>query len=264
MKTKPWSLIILALLHVLAPIGNLFVNAFRSNRTLGQQWQYWFEILPKYFLLIYIVVPILAGIFIYVCRRWSYWAYLCCVGIIFISNIYAYWTLMQWQTLITLMLILSIDIVIVAYFIVPSVQSVYMNPRVRWWEALPRYNFNQEGFANGEKVTVKVLSQGGLFMTSSPSLKTDDKVECSWNFEGTNCKVSGIVIYQSNGGEHSGSGVRFEHTPETQKQMKLITEKLQERGMVVAERLPGPEDSFLAWFKKLLTSGEGLFPKLRG
>ncbi|MGZ3774570.1 MAG: PilZ domain-containing protein [Pseudobdellovibrionaceae bacterium] len=260
MKTKPWSLIVLALLHVLAPIGNLFLNAYRAGRTLEQQWYYWFLILPKYIATIYILVPILAGIFIFLCRRWSYWAYLACLAILFISNVYGYWTSMHWNTLIMLLLVLGIDLIVVAYFIVPSVQSVYMDPRMRWWEAAPRYNFRQEGTLNGEKLFIKNISQGGLLATFESNHNIGDKVLCVWNFEGVEHKFSGNIIYQN---PQLGYGIKFEHTPETQRHIKGLIDKLHARKAIVIERLPGPEDSFGVWLKKLLMSGEGLFPKVK-
>lgn len=260
MKTKPWTLVILALLHILAPFGNMFVNALRSGRTLPQQWHYWFEVLPKYLLVVYIGLPILAGIFIYVCRRWSYWAYLACIALIFVSNLYSYWTSMNWSTLVALVAVLVVDILIVAYFVVPSVQKIYFDPRMRWWEAAPRYNFNHEGTVNGQTALIKNLSQGGMFMTSGPQLNEGDKAEVAWNYENQECKVSGLAVYKG----PQGVGVRFDHSPESQKQTKQVITKLHQKGLIVVERLPGPEDSFATWCKKLFTKGEGLFPKVRG
>jgi hypothetical protein len=92
MKRKPWPLIIIALLHILAPFGNLVMNAMRAGRTLPDQWFYWSQILPKHLVFVYMVIPILAGIFILICRRWSYWAYLGCLAVVFISNVYSYTT----------------------------------------------------------------------------------------------------------------------------------------------------------------------------
>lgn len=263
MKTKPWSLIVLALLHVLAPVGNLLLNAFRAGRTIPAQLHYWFEVLPKSLLFIYVGVPILAGIFIYICRRWSYWAYLACLAVIFLSNLYSYWTSMNWSTLIALIVVLLVDLLIVAYFVVPSVQKVYFDPRMRWWEAAPRYNFNHEGFVNGAKAYLKNLSQGGMFMTSGPSLNENDQVEVAWEYEGQETKVRGIVLYRSPNKTAPGYGVRFEHTPETQRQVKHVIDSLHAKKLIVVERLPGPEDSFGTWLKKLFTKGEGLFPKFR-
>lgn len=263
MKRKPWSLIVLALLHVLAPVGNLILNAMRAGRTLPQQWHYWFDVLPKPLLFIYVGIPILAGIFIYLCRRWSYWAYLACIAIVFLSNLFSYWTSMNISTLVALIVVVVVDIIVVAYFVVPSVQKVYFDPRMRWWEAAPRYNFNHEGLVNGTKAFLKNLSQGGLFMTTGPALNEGDNVEVSWNFEGQETKVLGSVVYKSPRADAPGYGVRFSHTPESQRQVKTVIDKLHARHLIVVERLPGPEDSFGVWLKKLITKGEGLFPKTK-
>ncbi len=130
------------------------------------QVHYWFEIIPKHLLFVYVFVPIMAGVFIYICRRWSYWAYLGCLALIFLSNLYSFLTSMNLSTFLALVIVLLADLVVVAYFVVPSVQKVYFDPRMRWWEAAPRYNFDTEGFVNGQRAFIKNLSQGGLFMTS--------------------------------------------------------------------------------------------------
>jgi DNA-binding MarR family transcriptional regulator len=44
--------------------------------------------------------------------------------------------------------------------------------------------------------------------------------------------------------------------------MKRLMNRLNKKGLIVRERLPGPEDSFIAWFKKLLHNKENLFPKV--
>lgn len=260
MKTKPWSLLVLAILHLISPLGSLVLNALKSGRTLTQQWQYWFEIVPLSFLLIYTVVPMLAGVFIYLCRRWSYWAYLVCIATIFISNIYSYSTNMTVATFLVLIFAALTEVLVVAYFMVPSVQQVYFDPRMRWWEAAPRYNFNTEGIINGGRGFIKNLSFGGLFLTSGPELAEGDKVDAYWNYKGKELTVSGIVVYKSQGVQ-PGYGVRFDHTVESQRHVKALIEQLHNEGLIVTERLPGPEDSFKNWFKKLIRTGEGLFPR---
>jgi hypothetical protein len=263
MKRKPWSLIILALLHVLSPVGSLILNALRAGRTLPQQWSYWIDVVPMPLPIIYILLPMLAGIFIFLCRRWAYWAYLACIGTILLSNIYSYSTNMTLGTFLVLVVVALVDILVVAYFMVPSVQQVYFDPRMRWWEAAPRYNFDTEGIVNGGRAYLKNLSQGGLFMTSGPHLAEGDKVDVFWSYKGQEQTISGIVVYKSRNPAAPGYGVRFNHTVETQKQVKSVVDQLHTAGLIVIERLPGPEDSFMSWLKKLLQTGEGLFPKTR-
>lgn len=263
MKTKPWSLIILALLHVLAPLGNLILNALYSGRSLSQQWVYWFEVLPKPLMLIYVGVPILAGVFIYICRSWSYWAYLGCLAVILLSNIYSYLTSMNIDTLILLLVVLIVDFLVVAYFVVPSVQRVYFDPRMRWWEAAPRFHFNHAGMVNGSRAFIKSISLGGLFLSSAPDLSEGAVVDLSWSYEGQDVALKGEVVYKMSSGDMSGYGIRFQHAGESEKQLKTLVGKLRSEGLIIAERLPGPEDSFGSWLKKLVTRGEGLFPRMR-
>lgn len=263
MRRKPWSLILLALLHVISPIGSLLLNAALSGKTPLEQWYYWIEALPIAFPFIYIFLPILAGVFIYICRRWSYWGYLVCIGTIFISNIYSYYTNMTLGTLLILIIIALIDILVVAYFMVPSVQQVYFDPRMRWWEAAPRYNFNTSGIVNGGRSFIKNLSQGGMFITTGPLLEIGDKVNIFWEYKGVEQTISGIVVYKGTNTAEPGYGIRFTHTIETIKQLKDITDQLQAEGLIVKERLPGPEEGFWAWFGNLLKTGEGLFPKIK-
>lgn len=265
MKRKPWSLVILALLHVVTPFASLVLNAIWSGRTLGEQWNYWSQVIPSPLTLIYIYIglPMLAGLFIFLCRRWSYWAYLTCITLIFISNIFSYATDTAVPTFIVLGAIALLDMLIVAYFMVPSVQKIYFDPRMRWWEAAPRYNFNHEGAVNNEKAFFKNLSLGGLFMTSGPSLEEGDKVNVTWNFRGQEQAIAGLVVYKSKTPEAPGYGVRFTHTAETQKQLKSVIDQLHSEGALAIERIGGPEDSFGNWLKKLLRTGEGLFPKIK-
>lgn len=239
------------------------MNALRSGRSLSQQWVYWFEVLPKSLLLIYVAVPILAGVFIYICRRWSYWAYLGCLAIILISNLYSYWTNMNISTLILLLVVLIVDLLVVAYFVVPSVQKVYFDPRMRWWEAAPRYHFNHMGTVNGEKGFIKSISQGGLFLTSAPDLREGSTVDLAWSYQGQDVSVKGEVVYKRSAGDMPGYGIKFQHAGESERHLKSLVGKLRSEGLIISERLPGPEDSFGAWLKRLVTKGEGLFPKMR-
>lgn len=263
MKRKPWSLIILALLHILAPIGNFFINAIYSGRGIEGQWNFWFHALPKEFLLLYVALPMLAGVFIFICKQWSYWAYLVCLAALLVSNAFSYWTQQNLAALAMLITLLVIDLIVVAYFVVPSVQRLYFDPRLRWWEAAPRYNFGQKGMLNGHNVHIKNMSFGGLFMSSDTLFKEGDVVEGEWTYEDQTYQAKGQVVYKMPGKDGPGYGVKFEHTPESEKALKKLNTRLHSQGLIVKERLPGPDDAFLPWLKKLVTTGQGLIPKLR-
>jgi hypothetical protein len=262
MKRKPWSIIFLALLHVLAPLGNIIMNSFRSGRTLENTWNFWLYTLPKPLFFAYVVLPPIAGFFIYICRRWSYWSYVACLGFIFLANVYGFWTSVNWMNFVTLLVVLLADVLAVAYFVVPSVRQIYFDPRMRWWETAPRYVFNIHGFMGSHSGFVKNISEGGAFVESQSSYPEGSVVEVTWSFEGESFVVPGKVVYQRKQGPSVfGYGVRFDHTPQTQKGMRLLITRLEKEGKLIRDRLPGPEDSFAVWLKKLIVNREGLFPK---
>lgn len=263
MKRKPWAIIILAVLHILAPIGNLLINAQRAGNTPLQHWNYWLNFMPLPLFLSYTLLPILAGVFIFICKRWSYWAYLACLALIFLANLYGFSTKANMTNFLFLIGLLIVDLLAVAYFVVPAVRNVYLDPRLRWWEAAPRYTFENAIEINGshESGQIKNISEGGLFALSLINLKEGDNAKLVWTFEGTVYQVTGKIVYKTARSRSEGFGVQFAHTPESQKQVKMLCSMLRERGQLVPDRLPGPEDSFGHWLKNLIVKHEGLFPK---
>jgi len=257
MKRKPWPIIILALLHILAPIGNLFLNAYKSSRGLLPTWNFWNYGLPKTLLISYVILPPIAGVFIFICKRWSYWGYLVCLGLIFLGNVYAFWTNMTLWSFVFLVGILLVDFLAVAYFVVPSVRSVYFDPRLRWWETAPRYSLSLDGRINEQNGIIKNISIGGLFIEAWSGFEQNQKVELEWTFENQQLKVPGRIVFRNT----KGYGVQFQHTPATSKSVKDLVQVLQQRGLAISDRKAGPEDGFAHWLKKLFTQGEGLFPK---
>lgn len=263
MKRKPWSIIILAFLHILAPVGNLIFNAHRSHHTILEHWNYWMNLMPKPLLFSYVILPFMAGVFIYICKRWSYWAYLFCLALIFASNLYSFSTDANLTNLVFLIVILVVDLLAVAYFVVPAVRNVYLDPRLRWWEAAPRYLFSNSLDINGTEGigNIKNISEGGLFALATTNLFEGQAVKLTWLFEGKIYQVDAKVVYKSARSSVDGYGVQFVHTPESQKQIKMLCSQLRERGQIVPDRLPTPEDSFGHWLKNLIVKREGLFPK---
>lgn len=257
MTRKPWAIILLSALHILAPVGNLCMNAFRSNRTLIANWNYWYYVLPKSLLIAYVVLPPLAGVCIFICRRWSYWLYLVCLACIFAANVYGFWTDMNLLNLTALIFILLLDFLAVAYFVVPSVRTVYFDPKARWWETAPRFDFNLEALMNEQAGLIRNVSVGGLFIEAWDGFQQDQDIAVAWNYEGSRFLIPAKIVYKNT----KGYGVQFKHSPDTQKQIKKFIELLQSKGFAALERKVRGDENFFTWLKNLLTKGEGLFPR---
>jgi hypothetical protein len=257
MKRKPWAIIILSALHILAPVGNLLMNSYRSSRTLIATWNYWTLILPKSLFIAYVILPPVAGVMIYICRRWSYWGYLFCLLWIFAANMYGFWTDMSVVNFTALAGILLLDFLAVAYFVVPSVRTVYFDPKARWWETAPRFTFHLEASLNEHRGLICNVSVGGLFVEAWDGFQQDQEIAAQWTYENKTFRIPARIVYKN----PRGYGLRFHHTSETLRQIKEFIRLLESRGVPVANRQIVASDDFFPWIKNLFTKGEGLFPK---
>ena len=125
MKQRPWIIVVLALVHVFAPIGNHIMNGYLANITYAE---YFSLTLNKTYLLnnwIHFIFPIMAGYFIYQCKKWSLLSYLLCMIILFLNSYMNYVTRSGTMSLTSLVIIYIFNILVVVYFLVPSVRTIY-------------------------------------------------------------------------------------------------------------------------------------------
>ncbi|MFN8792497.1 MAG: hypothetical protein ACK5Y2_13665 [Bdellovibrionales bacterium] len=76
MRKRPWPIVILAVLHALAPIGNILFNAWLSGFTLAIFWKALWLPENRETLFVFTAIPILGAIMIYLCKKWSYYLYI--------------------------------------------------------------------------------------------------------------------------------------------------------------------------------------------
>ena len=83
MRRRPWALVILAGLHFLAPIGNIILNAVIQKTNVMEYFV--FAMSPGYLMRnwVIIVAPVVAGIAIYACQRWSFFVYFLAISGLF-------------------------------------------------------------------------------------------------------------------------------------------------------------------------------------
>lgn len=261
MRQRPWPLIVLAILHILSPLGNSIFNSIRYRIYFWELWQFWFAQLPWSLLTAYFLLPVLAGIFIYLCKRWSFYAYLVCLLLITSGSFYGLTTSISVYTIAFFSLFIIVDFFLVAYFMVPAVKDVYLDPRLRWWEAAPRYSIDLDvEFGDGNIGNVSNISIGGIFVKTEVLLP-DNVVEVfTWKWKDKNYSVDGRIVHHQMIGTH-GYGVRFELNENSKEEIKNLIKDLKNEGRLIVNRSNLPEISFLDWLKQVLTTGKGLFPQ---
>lgn len=266
MKKRPWPIIILAILHVLAAPGNLIFNAYIAGIPISQKWHEY--MMPQYRLLalFYMLAPVIAGLSIYICKRWSFWVYLVTLLSLCASSYYGYKTHAGAVPLTLLFGVLFLDLVIVLYFFLPAVRAVYFDPRLRWWETHPRYrtdftaHWQQEDI--GSQGEVLNFSVGGLFFKSAAAPADNAPIRVSFEYGGKNYEFVGTAILHSLQ-NNMGFGMKFQHTPESTRAAAELVKKLGAAGLLIKNRLPGPEDGFWSWLKTLVTTGKGIVPEIK-
>lgn len=266
MKQRPWPIVILAALHLIAPLGNFFFNYYYSPNSLWDFLKLFFYYKNLVVTFVILILPMLAGLAIYACKKWSYIVYVLIMLTMFGFSTFSWLTMSNPMSLGLYILITVLNIGIVSYFLIPAVRDVYFDPRLRWWEAKPRYKFDQTAKAIINNLSfegqIKNISEGGLFLKLESTPNDGDEIKIEFESRGQSITVSGLVIVHEKIKE-LGFAVKFNHTSESLTQIKKLIKALDQEGLLLENRLPGPEDSFQFWMKKITKDKSALIPTIQ-
>jgi hypothetical protein len=268
MKRKPWPLVILAILHFLAPVGNIIVNSLYINVSISTYIHALYLSDEWIKTLIFLLAPILGGILIYICKRWSYYLYL---SLMVVPCVYGYFFWLRqpsFELALYLILAYLINLTMVVYFMLPQVRQVYFDPRLRWWETKPRFEvevdteiFIQDQVAKGY---IKNISEGGVFVETSLVLKVTDNIRINFKYKDTNYMFNGNVVFIKNLDVQKGYGIKLVLNDTDIKNLKKLINIVSEESLIMVHRIPGDEDTFEYWIKKLFNQKKGLLPETVG
>lgn len=265
MKQKPWSIIILAVAHLFAPIGNIFFSSYVNSIGIWQNITERFQYENLNQTLVFLLVPIFAGYAVFLCKKWSYYVYLVLMSYTIISGTMFWYQSNGLLSIWPLIFLYVMNIAVVSYFLIPAVRSVYFDPRLRWWENKPRYYFEKTAeLSVGEgklKGTLKNISETGAFVMMDIPPKDSASVILSFENEGVPFEVPASVIIHDKMSE-IGIGLKFNHTDVTLKHIESLIEKLAKDGKLMENRRYSDEDSFNYWAKKVLTLRGGFIPDI--
>lgn len=268
MKRRPWILVILALGHFSAPFVNLIFDAIWAGIPITRYIGLFFQ--PQNFSRhwFHFFAPMAAGLAIYLCQKWSYLVYVCLMVVLAYMSFNSFQTRTDLTSPWALVSVYLVNFLIVTYFLLPAVRKVYFDPRLRWWEMMPRYFINlpcEFALSNAEpkafaSAMVSNFSQTGLFLKASDSLPDHSTIQVRFSYEDLNCEFQGQVIHH--GRQNSqGFGVQFVHTPESRKMAKSLADRLHAKGLLQPERILQQEDTLKWWFVQLFKTGKGLVPR---
>ena len=264
MAKRPWIIVVLAALHGLAPIGNLIFNALWAG--VSPSFYIRIAVQPENLARLWpsIVLPFIAGVAIYQCKKESFFVFLTCMLGLFIYSVHGYFERGGALILIQLILAFGLNIGLVTYFLIPAVREIYMNKKLRWWESEDRFSWDQSCHfnENATQVTGAIanISKSGLFVSSSIIPADNSKVTLRFDFCGREVQIQGVVVHH---GPKQGFGLRFTENNKDRALISQIVNSLQKEGRLVRARTTSAEGSFSQWLKELARSGKGLLPRTK-
>lgn len=265
MYHRPWPIIILGWIFLLMPIGNIAVMALVSEVS---PWLYISHMRdPVEFFTLFLVSP-LAGLAILAVKNWSLPVFVLLMTFSFVNNF------MQWRQFpdqISLWLLLGIyfyKVILVGYFLIPTVRRVYTEKKLRWWEQATRYYIeipaNLSGVFGSETVKITDISETGAFISTNTVFDLKAQVHLMFDFEDESFDLPGQPVYRREDGV-KGYGVQFvELEGKTKAQLKAFCrDKLGQRAEV-RRSVPRRDylEDFVSWAGGVFKGGKGLVPEL--
>ena len=264
MYYRPWPLIVIAILHILEPVTKIIYYSIMQQLSpisiITNQIQ---SNDPVHIFGFFFLFPI-AGLAIYAVKRWSLGVFLgaqCWALVANFSQLSFLVESSQYGKFGTIIFFAVLNAVVVTYFMIPAVRTAYMDPKLRWWEAFPRYYIEWScSYANNEEGVVKNISKGGMFIKPKNGYEKEGIVPISFTYAGKKHELSGRVIHNFTFEGEKGFGVEFHKLDSNSR--KMINQIINDLEENKTKRRPEKRallNSFFSWAKKL--PGEGLVPE---
>lgn len=279
MQQRPWPLVVLAVFQLLTPLFNILFNAWFLHVS-PQIVTLWLFQRPTLEIFEALALMPIAGISIYLMKRWSYIVFFIALIWSTLGNL-RYWDYAI-NTLphLSLIMMMALNLGLVTYFLLPAVRITYFNPKVRWWESKPRYPLQlpikiskQTPSGTPEhgphypwqfQGTVQNISESGIFLQYKEGLALNETIRIGFDILGQWFEVSGVVVHQRR--VNTGDlcyGIQFLHNSETARRFGGLAKALKFLGFQSPATAQSRLRLFTDWLKRLLTTGKGLLPEVR-
>lgn len=263
MKTRPWPIIILAVIQFLMPLFSIITNAFLVKVSPLMYFNALIEVKAGWELIEFFALFPIAGISIFLMKKWSYPVFLAVMGWTLFSNIAIY--MRDYQGVMSPWVIVGftlINVLFVSYYLLPAVRQIYFNRQLRWWESQPRFviDFSATVETGGqtEPCTLRDISEGGAFIETTRKLTTGDTITLKMPLFGVELPVEGTVVHTGN----AGFGIRFTTNAQTCTTLRRLLGVFRAMGFEL-RHAPEPQlASFLTWLRGAF-SGKGLLPETK-
>jgi len=270
MDYRPWFIIFLAVFVALSPVQNILMFSIAYDQNVIEYIAdvYQFQTGPQ--LASFYLLPLVAGYSIYAVKNWSFPVFVATF------TFYMYQTYMTgtfpavFNDLSLMTAVLLMNLILIAYFLLPTVRAAYFDSSVRWWEAKYRYKIEMDAevTSNGKQVRGKIsdISEGGIFVTTDGPIDVSPELHIKINYLTLNFQMQGKIVREkkneANESEY-GYGIEFCEIPrENQKRLNKLIQALELLEIPRRPKRRDWESDFLGWVLRLVTSGRGITPDL--
>lgn len=268
MKSRPWPIVILALLNILAPVYNIAFSSYLSGGPVPLYLKALFAQAKWYEVGLFLLAQPLAGVSIYLTQLWSYPVFIVLTLATVIANYLSYRTATDLFPLRVLIASFIVNVGLVSYFLIPQVRIVFFNRRVRWWESKPRFTLEIPcrvvvGPNDKRSCALHNISEGGVYLTPQGRLGARKTVQLQFNFMGRDYDFECKVAHRRRSGKVQGYGLQFVHNADSLEIAQNLARGLDYLGCA-SNRNPIPiKDSFVFWLTTLLKTGRGWVPEVQ-
>ena len=266
---KPWALLVLAFFYLIEPITKIvfysfywgvnpvqFISAELQAGTLIESFEF------------FLLFPI-AGVALFAVKKWSFPLFIAVqlwvvvLNIPYLSELYQ--TNQVW--LFAFFVVFSLlNIAAVGFLLLPAVRIAYLDPKIRWWEAKPRYSKLIKGVIDNKNIAeIRNISESGVFVTTEKNLQINTDVMLNFKLaaeSGFSDEYMFIfkahVVHKFTVDGQEGYGTQFVETSASDKRhIRKMIKSLEKSN---CQRRP-PRRGFsdlIKWLVNLIKTGEGL------
>jgi PilZ domain len=136
-KHRPLSIIIIAIIYLLEPVGTIAIGAYVNQMPFFGPDGIFAHLLWSDWLLLVMFPVVAAGI--YSVKRWGWYLFVAFSVVLIGYNIFVYLFWNQNYSLAWIIFFIVVITAISAVLLRRQVNAPYFNPRLRWWEIAARY-----------------------------------------------------------------------------------------------------------------------------
>ncbi len=269
MQRRPWPLVFLAIFQLLGPIGSLFLSAFVNKVGIIEMTAAIWNYSRPVDLLEFYALPIAQGVLIFMAKRWGYYIVLALAALSIYLNVQEWRVASDVISVPILIGVITTNVALIAYLLLPNVRAIFMNSRLRWWETPPRYLVSiksqvSKNDGHAKPATIVDLSVGGAGIeTESEHFQTGDTVLLTYERDGRTILMRATAVYQ----RYDGTGYRYglewqRGAEEDERRTMRLLDELEQEQTQIARPLPRWRDDLAAWWSRARKNPRAWVPEI--